>query len=627
MSAINGIYNHKSFVDVENKVKLMNSLNWDRVSDFSNTYLDSMVCLGHNGLSIIDLDSKSNQPFISLDKNIVLSFDGVIYNLLELKKELSKSYKLKTEIDTEVIIAAYQKWGIEMVHKFNGMFSFALWDKVKEELFLCRDRFGNKPLYYLEDNQSILFSSSIKAIKSFYHKEISVKEDDLIDFLQYGTVHQPNTILSDIKSVPRSSFLIIGNQETKIFEYWNLFENSKPNNLSLEPSKKIKKILLESVKKRLVSDVPHGIFLSGDISSSTLVSVASKVSNEKINTFSLFLKENSGEERKFSRILAKKYKTNHFELELNSDDILHQIEEPFKFMEHPSTNGISTFFISKLVHEKGFKMALSSVGADELFVGSSVFKQVLELENKKWLYSFPPQLRNVFGKLLQRNNKSLKSQKFAETLNLKLFELSYYYPVLRKIFTNNTINELTDFKSISSDNYPFNWALNEISPKNRGSNFPLISKISALEIETYLQNVLLRDSEQMGMANSLEIRFPFLDNNLVEYVLSLPDELKHSTYYKKLLVDLTREWIPSAIIERDKIDFVLPLEKWMKNELNFFCKESISNLKYYPQLNMRKINLLWKDFLKGNTNISWLQMWTLVVLGKWTADNISINKS
>ncbi len=129
MSAINGIYNHKSFVDVENKVKLMNSLNRHRGSDFSNTYLDSNVCLGHNGLSIIDIDSKTNQPFISYDKNIVLSFDGAIYNLSELKKELSSSYKFKTQTDTEVIIAAYQKWGIEMVNKFNGKFSFALWDK------------------------------------------------------------------------------------------------------------------------------------------------------------------------------------------------------------------------------------------------------------------------------------------------------------------------------------------------------------------------------------------------------------------------------------------------------------------------------------------------------------------
>ena len=624
MSAINGVYNHKSFVDIENKVKLMNSLNKHRGPNFSNTYLDSTVCLGHNRLSIIDIDSKSTQPFISLDKNIVLSFDGVIYNLLELKKELSKYYKFKSESESELIIAAYQKWGIEMVNKFNGMFSFALWDKTKEELFLCRDRFGIKPLYYLENNQSILFSSSIKAIKSFYEYELTVKEDDLLDFLQYGTVHQPNTILSNIKSVPRASFLVIGNQETKIFEYWNLFENSKPNILPKEPLKKIKKLLLESVEKRLSSDVAHGIFLSGDINSSILVAASSKGSNEKINTFSVFLKEKGSEERKFSRLVAEKYKTNHFELELNSDDILHQIEEPFKFMDHPSTDGISTFFTSKLVHEKGFKMVLSTIGADELFARSSVFKQVLELENKKWLYSFPPQLRNIFGKLLQRKNHSLKSQKFAEILNLKLFELPYYYPVLRKIFTNNSINELTDFKNISYKNYSFNWGLNEISSKNRGFNFPLFSKTSALEIETYLQNILLRDSKQMGMANYLEIRFPFLDYKLVEYVLSLPDGLKHSN---KLLVDSNKGWIPEEIIKKNKIDLVLPLEKWMKNELSSFCEESISNLEYYPHFNMSKVNLMWMDFLKGNPNVNWIQIWSLVVLGKWTCINLSINKN
>ena len=624
MSAINGVYNHKSFVDVENKVKLMNSLNKHRGPDFSNTYLDSTVCLGHNGLSIIDLDSKTNQSFLSLDENIVLSFDGVIYNLLELKKELSNSYKFKTQVDTEVIIAAYQKWGIEMVHKFNGMFSFALWNKTKEELFLCRDRFGIKPLYYLEDNQSLLFSSSIKAIKSFYENELTVKEDDLLDFIQYGTVHQPNTILSNIKSVPRASFLVIGNQETKIFEYWNLFENSNPNKLPKEPLKKIKKLLLESVEKRLVSDTPHGIFLSGDISSIILVATASKVSNEEINTFSFFLKEKGSVERKFSRLVVEKYKTNHFELELNSDDILHQIEEPFKFMDHPSIERISTFFTSKLVYEKGFKIALSSIGSDELFAGSSVFKQVLELENKKWLYSFPPQLRNIFGKLLQRKNQSLKSQKLAEILNLKLFELHYYYPVLRKIFTNNSINELTDFKNISSKDYSLNLGLKETLSKNRESNFSLISKASALEIETYLQNILLRGSEQMGMANSLEIRFPFLDYKLVEYVLSLPNGLKHSN---KLLVDSTKGWIPEEIIKKNKIDFVLPLEKWMKNELSSFCEESISNLEYYPHFNMSKVNLLWMNFLKGNPNINWIQIWSLVVLGKWTISNYSINKN
>ena len=623
MCGINGIYNHKSLKDVENKVKLMNSLTKHRGPDYSNIYLDSSVCIGHNRLSIIDLDSKSNQPFISADENLVLSYNGEIYNFLDLKEELSKSYYFKTKSDTEVIIAAYSLWGIEMVYKFNGMFSFALWDKSKEELFLCRDRFGIKPLYYMEVNQSIIFSSSIKALKSFSHEELNIKEDDLLDFLQYGTVHQPNTILDKVKSVPRGSFLMAGNQETKIFEYWNLFESNNSNKITSKPLKTVNKLLLESVEKRLISDVPYGIFLSGGIDSSILVAAASKVSTQKVNTFSIVFKEKGFDERKFSRQIASKYKTNHLELELNPEEILQQIEEPFKFMDHPSVDGINTFFISKQVHNQGFKMALSGAGSDELFAGYPVFKEVFELENKKWLYSFPPQLRNIFGKLLQLRNKSLKSHKIAEILNLKLLELPYFYPIFRKIFANNTIYKLCDIKNISTENYPFNWAFNNLDTNNIGANYSLISKISALEIETYLQNVLLRDADQMGMANSLEIRVPFLDHNLVEYVLSLPNELKYPIYPKKLLIDSTKGWIPDEIIHRKKMGFVLPWEKWMKNELSSFCEESLLNLEDYSIFNMSQVNLLWKDFVKGNPYINWLQIWSLVVLGKWTAINLS----
>ena len=623
MCGINGIYNHKSLKDVENKVKLMNSLTKHRGPDYSNIYLDSSVCIGHNRLSIIDLDSKSNQPFISADENLVLSYNGEIYNFLELKEELSKSYDFKTKSDTEVIIAAYSLWGIEMVYKFNGMFSFALWDKSKEELFLCRDRFGIKPLYYIEVNQSIIFSSSIKALKSFSHEELKIKEDDLLDFLQYGTVHQPNTILDKVKSVPRGSFLMAGNQETKIFEYWNLFESNNSNKITSEPLKTVNKLLLESVEKRLISDVPYGIFLSGGIDSSILVAAASKVSTQKVNTFSIVFKEKGFDERKFSRQIASKYKTNHLELELNPEEILQQIEEPFKFMDHPSVDGINTFFISKQVHNQGFKMALSGAGSDELFAGYPVFKEVFELENKKWLYSFPPQLRNIFGKLLQLRNKSLKSHKIAEILNLKLLELPYFYPIFRKIFANNTIYKLCDIKNISTENYPFNWAFNNLDTNNIGANYSLISKISALEIETYLQNVLLRDADQMGMANSLEIRVPFLDHNLVEYVLSLPNELKYPIYPKKLLIDSTKGWIPDEIIHRKKMGFVLPWEKWMRNELSSFCEESLLNLEDFSIFNMSQVNLLWKDFVKGNPYINWLQIWSLVVLGKWTAINLS----
>lgn len=620
MCGINGVYNHQSLTDVENKVKQMNSLTKHRGPDFSDIYLDSTVCLGHNRLAIIDLDSKSNQPFISNDENLVLVYNGEIYNFLELKKQLSKSYKFKTESDTEIIIAAYHTWGIEMVYKFNGMFSFALWDKKNEQFFLCRDRLGIKPLYYSEYQDSIIFSSSIKSINQYYLNKTSLNRDDFVDFLRFGTVHSPNTFLNEIKSLKRASYLIASSEETKIVEYWNFFNNSSFINKE-EPQKKIKKLLLDSVDKRMMSDVPFGVFLSGGIDSSILVAAASKVSTKNINTFSIVFKEKSFDERKYSRMMASKYKTNHFELELNPEDILHQIEEPFKFMDHPSVDGINTFFISNQVHKKGYKMAISGAGADELFSGYPVFKNSIELSNKKWLFSFPPQIRKLASKLVFLYKPNLQSEKIGEILNLKLLELSNFYPIFRKIFSDSSIINLSNQSFNLKSPYSFLWAENELSFNQRGYNTSFLNKVSSLEIETYLQNVLLRDADQMGMANSLEIRVPFLDHSLVEYVLSLSDKLKYPEYPKKLLVDSTKGWIPDEIINRKKMGFVFPWEKWMRNELKTFCERSINSLEHIPFFDMNYVNTLWVNFLKNKSQVHWLQIWSLVVLGKWTANN------
>ena len=620
MCGINGVYNHQSLTGVENKVKQMNSLTKQRGPDFTDTYLDSTVCLGHNRLAIIDLDSKSNQPFISNDDNIVVVYNGEIYNFPELKKQLSKSYKFKTESDTEIIIAAYYTWGINMVAKFNGMFSFALWDKKNEQFFLCRDRLGIKPLYYSEYQESIIFSSSIKAINQYYLNKTTINKDDFVDFLRFGTVHSPNTFLNEIKSLERASYLIASSEETKIVEYWNFFNNSSLINKE-EPQKKIKKLLLDSVDKRMMSHVPFGVFLSGGIDSSILVAAASKVSTKNINTFSIVFKEKSFDERKYSRMMASKYKTNHFELELNPEDILHQIEEPFKFMDHPSVDGINTYFISKQVHEKGYKMAISGAGADELFSGYPVFKNSIELNNKKWLFSFPPQIRKLASKLLYLYKPNLQSEKMGEILNLKLLELSNFYPIFRKIFSDSSIMNLSNQSFNLKSPYSFLWAENEFSFNQRGYKTSFLNKVSSLEIETYLQNVLLRDADQMGMANSLEIRVPFLDHSLVEYVLSLSDKLKYPEYPKKLLVDSTKGWIPDEIINRKKMGFVFPWEKWMRNELKTFCEQSINSLEHIPFFDMNYVNILWVNFLKNKSQVHWLQIWSLVVLGKWTTNN------
>ena len=371
----------------------------------------------------------------------------------------------------------------------------------------------------------------------------------------------------------------------------------------------------------MMSDVPFGVFLSGGIDSSILVAAASKVSTKNINTFSIVFKEKSFDERKYSRMIASKYKTNHFELELNPEDILHQIEEPFQFMDHPTVDGINTYFISKAVKNKGYKMTISGAGADELFSGYPVFKNSVELSNKKWLFSFPPQIRKLASKLLYFYKPNLQSEKIGEILNLKLLELSNFYPIFRKIFSDSSIMNLSNQSFSLKSPYSFLWAENELSFNQRGYKTSFLNKVSSLEIETYLQNVLLRDADQMGMANSLEIRVPFLDHSLVEYVLSLSDKLKYPEYPKKLLVDSTKGWIPDEIINRKKMGFVFPWEKWMRNELKTFCEQSINGLEHIPFFDMNYVNTLWINFLKNKSQVHWLQIWSLVVLGKWTSNN------
>ena len=623
MCGINGIYQFENLDKDLEKVQKMNLVTFKRGPDNKAIYSDHDVIFGHNRLSIIDVNKESNQPFVSNDKNIVLTYNGELYNYLTLKKELSSTYDFKTKSDTEVIIAAYLYWGIDMLDYLNGIFAFALWDKQNNQFYLTRDRLGVKPLYYLETKKSIIFSSSIKSLCTFIESEVTASRQELLDFLTYGTVHSPNTIVNNVKSLSRGCYLFANSDESTIIEYWSFFKknNLEQTNYS-EVIKKVKNLILESIEKRLISDVPYGIFLSGGIDSSILVAAASEVSKSTVNTFSITFEEKEFDEKIYSRKVAKMYNTNHNEIKILPDEIFNNIELPFYAMDHPTIDGINTFFISKAVSEKGFKMAISGAGADELFAGYPVFKQAQLLDNKKWLYSFPPQLRNTFGKLLKWYNPSAKTEKKADILNQKFLELAYYYPIFRRIFSKKSIVNILNYKPKQIDYFPFTWAKNEIQNGNRGENFPFLSKISALEMETYLQNVLLRDADQMGMANSLEIRVPYLDHNLVDFVFSVKDEFKYPLYPKKLLVDSAGDLISDEIAKRKKMGFVFPWEIWMKNELRDFCYKSINELERTKVFDMKSVFRLWDYFLNNGKEVHWLNIWTLVVLGKW----ISINK-
>ena len=370
MCGINGIYNHLSLNDSKSQVVKMNLLSSHRGPDNSGIYEDADLVLGHVRLSIIDLDARSNQPFISQNQQIVLSFNGEIYNFQALKKELEE-YPFSTHSDTEVIVAAYLKWGIKFLDKLDGMFAFALWDRSAKQLILARDKMGIKPLYYFEKNNSLVFSSEIRSLLSCAIVERKLNANALQDYLQYSTVHGPDTIVEGVKLLPAGHYYIVKEDELSLHSYWDI--RSKYNFQSTsKPIEEIQKdiggLFNKSVQKRLVSDVSYGAFLSGGIDSSAVVAAASNFSDFPVKTFCVSFENQKFDESRYAQLISDLYSTDHMEIKLSPNDFLKDIPNALLAMDHPSGDGPNSYVVAKAAKAAGVTMALSGLGGDDVFI-------------------------------------------------------------------------------------------------------------------------------------------------------------------------------------------------------------------------------------------------------------------
>lgn len=619
MCGINGIYNIRKLENPKEMIEGMNLASKHRGPDFSDIYQDEDIVLGHNRLSIIDLDSGSNQPFISEDSNFILIFNGEIYNYLDIRKILESKYQFRTNGDTEVILAAYQKWGPACLNHFNGMFAFAVWDKQKRELFIARDRLGIKPLYFYDNLEQFAFSSELRSILSLPFVEKKLNEDALVDYLRYGTVHAPRTLVNGVQMLMPGHYSILNEDGIKTHQYWNvnLHHSSESFNQSYEDVKRrTKELFFDSVSRRLVADVPFGAFLSGGIDSSAVVAAMSNVSDKKIETFSVTFAEEEFSEAKYARQVAEKYKTNHHEIKLSPEDFLKDLPNAVRSIDHPSMDGPNSYVVSKATKNAGVTMALSGLGGDELFAGYDIFKRAYSLLDKKWMMSFPLFMRKGIGTGLKIIKPGISSDKIKKTITSKYLELPYYYPINREMLDDDKIHHLLNFH-----NYPDN-AVHEILQHgigigSTGAKVPFLSRVTYAEVNTYMQNVLLRDADQMSMAHALEVRVPFLDHKLFEYVYGIRDDLKYPTSPKKLLVDAMGDLLPPEIVNRPKMGFTFPWEVWLKNELKDYCVEGLNYLKSLKIFNERGIDDIWIQFLSGSKKVTWSRVWTLVVLGQW----------
>ncbi len=586
-----------------------------RGPDASGQFVEEGVALGHTRLKIIDLTEAAAQPFHSPDGRYTMVFNGEIYNYRSIAKELGQ-VSLKSDSDTEVLLHAFMKWGKDCLHRLNGMFALAIWDKETKELFVARDRLGIKPLYYWQDGDTFVFASEIRSLLASDLISKKVDRSALIEYLTYHTVHAPRTLVSGVRMLLPGHAGVLTEKMFHITQYWDPVENRDQHDYSKqEAQKRIKRLLKESVERRLVADVPVGAFLSGGIDSSALVGLMTEVSTDPVHTFSVVFDEEEFSEKKYADIVAKKFKTEHKTINLESNDLLHSLPNILSSIDHPSVDGPNTYMVSQATKAAGITVAISGLGGDELFAGYPVFTQLPKFMRSPIMHT-PKMLREFSAWLGGGLVSSMKAKKALRLLREDR-SLAALYPEFRKVDRQEEVSVILNDELKQRD---LRLELLQRTSTLLSDN-ELLSAISNAEIKTYMQNVLLRDADQMSMAHALEIRVPFLDHELVELAIGLGDDFKEPAFPKSSLVGSLEGMLPDEIVHRKKMGFTFPWAVWLKQDLKELCSQNINSLASKEAFSGQELERFWTGFLAGKSHCSWTQVWSLVVLNTWIQEN------
>lgn len=622
MCGINGVFGLKSESEGREIVDLMNRTLAHRGPDANDVFTSKQVALGHQRLSVIDPSPASNQPMTDSSGRYTLVFNGAIYNYQELRKSLS-SYDFKSNGDTEVLLAGLIRWGTQFLQMCNGMFAFAFWDNDKEELLLARDRMGIKPMYYARTNETLVFSSEVRPILKSGIVDRKLNTDVIGDYLRYQTVHGSSTMVQGVHRLPQGSLMRITNDEVKIENYWNAAAQLERgiSKLNYEDTKILVREKFEkAVDLRLIADVPTGVFLSGGIDSSALVGVAAEKSQNPLKTFTITFDNQEFSEAAYAKQVADRFQTNHTEILLSPRELIDNLPDALGAMDHPSGDGINSYVVSKAARNAGITVALSGLGGDELFAGYPIFKQFASLSDKYWLMTFPKFLRRAAGSFLQMAKPGVSSEKISQVMVQDYLDLEYVYQFSREMAPVDEISKLSKY-GMNGVNSVFNIVRDGVGFGKPGYDLPKLSKVSYAELYTYLEAVLLRDSDQMSMAHALELRVPFLDHELVQTVLSVPDKHKYPHTQKKLFVDAMSDYLIPEVVNRPKMGFTFPWKEWMKTDLKDFCHTQIQDLGKHDAFNAKMLNRRWDQFISGKSNVTWSRIWYLCVLQAWISNN------
>jgi asparagine synthase (glutamine-hydrolysing) len=616
MCGIAGIFSFNRRVNLPQTIRCMTNAMAHRGPDSDGFYTNDTVALGHRRLSIIDLSTAANQPIVDYTGRYQIIFNGEIYNFQEVKKMLPE-YPFSTNSDTEVLLAAYSKWGADCLPLLKGMFAFAIWDTAAQELFIARDRMGVKPVYYFANENVFLFASEIRGILGSNIVEAKADASALKEFLSYQSVGSGQSAIQNIVQLEAGSYISIRGNKYSVKKYWEI--TSRPEidfdfSDTAMVQKQVRLLLRNAVERRLISDVPLGAFLSGGIDSSAVVGLMAEVSSTPVNTFTVAFEEKEFDESQYANIISRKFNTNHNQLLLKPNVFLDELTNALDAMDTPSGDGINTYVVSKAIRQSGLTVALSGVGGDELFAGYPFFKQYLQLKKYQPLWQGTGWLRSLAGSFLGNTNKALRMK---QLLNASANSIRYFYPEFRRIITPALLASFV--RNNSNDRTSLEKQL--IALPSSLEKFPLLSQVSIAEYTGYTQHTLLKDMDQFSMAVSLEAREPFFDHDLVEFVLAIPDHLKFPQYPKRLLVESLRGLLPNEIVHRKKQGFLFPWSIWMKNELRSFCESRLQRMAQRDFINGKTLLAYWQRFLNNDTSVRWMEIWLFVILEYWMEKN------
>ena len=584
------------------------------------------IGLGNRRLAILDLSPLGHQPMHDAETGNWIVYNGEIYNFRDVRNELEQGgVTFVSQSDTEVLLKAYARWGKQCLPKFRGMFAFALWDSRQRRLFVGRDPMGIKPLYYAESGPHFLFASEVRTLLGTGIVRRQVDPDGLINYLTFGSAYDPLTLIEGVHALPAGHWLIWQNGTLRQEPYWDLVDEpsgeASPSRLAIDSEKvaaaQLRPRLEEAVKMQLVSDVPVGVFLSGGIDSSALVSILSRA-GLRPSTFSIVFREADFSEAKYSRAIAARFHTDHHEITVSETDVLAAIPDALRAMDLPTMDGVNTYFVSRETRRAGVKVALSGLGGDEVFAGYSSFRTVPRMERFARLWNHTPgalrgALASAFCAIAPASDQNRKLASLARDNGRVL----HPYFLSRMLFTPGQRDILIRDKDVSASK------LSDSAQRarlQRSLALDPINRVSYLESRCYMLNTLLRDSDFMSMSQGLEIRVPLIDHQLAKEVLALPGNWKLNSTPKKLLVDALDGSLPEEIVHRRKRGFTLPFEHWMRQELRkevepVLQAKRINDGPLGKMLNGSKVELVWQDFLRGN--LSWTRPWSLYLLQRW----------